>query len=138
MYTFHQTVRLYARVRLFFKAVAAGEDFHLVAIVDGLSLGQANGADLRLGEDGRRDARVIDGDGVVTGDFLVNTDLDLNGQMTSDNTYVLFDTDGFMIPRISTDAGAPNSSLYFSSTGDGIAWKDENGNVHILATTTPP
>lgn len=39
---------------------------------------------------------------------------------------------GYFIPISSTDADAPNSSIYYSTTGSKLSFKDSGGTVHAL------
>lgn len=41
-------------------------------------------------------------------------------------------SDGFFLPVSSTDALAPNSSIYYSTTASKLVFKDSVGTIHNL------
>jgi hypothetical protein len=47
-------------------------------------------------------------------------------------TVTLIDANGFMRPISSNDAGAPNNSIYYSTTQNKLVYKDSGGTVHDL------
>ncbi len=48
------------------------------------------------------------------------------------NTLTAIDANGFLKPKHSADAGAPNDSLYYSTDAAKLVYKDGGGTVHAL------
>jgi hypothetical protein len=61
----------------------------------------------------------------------VGGDIAFTGALYRDTTAII-DTNGYFIPVTAADGSAPNNSIYFSSTGAALTYKDGGGTPHSL------
>jgi hypothetical protein len=71
--------------------------------------------------------------GYFTGGLGVYTSaLDCIGALKQ-NGNTRIDANGYFVPKTSTDAAAPNNSIYYSSTQSALVYKSSGGTVYILS-----
>ena len=58
-------------------------------------------------------------------------DLNFTGGLRYDGNLII-DTNGFILPKSSADAAAPNNSIYYSTDSSKLAYKDSGGTTHDL------